>query len=33
MKPHMVYNKHKELLQSYYWELKENPTYDADLAC
>jgi len=31
MQPHTVYNKHKELLQSCYWKLKENPTY-ADLA-
>jgi len=28
----IVYNKHKELLQSCYWKLKENPTYGADLA-
>jgi len=32
MQPHTVYNKHKELLQSYYWTLMENPTYGADLA-
>jgi len=32
MQPHTVYNKNKELLQSCYWKLKENPTYGADLA-
>jgi len=32
MQPHTVYSKHKELLQSCYWKLKENPTYGADLA-
>jgi len=25
LQPHRVYNKHKELLQSCYWKLKENP--------
>jgi len=25
LQPHTVYNKHKELLQSCYWKLKENP--------
>jgi len=30
MEPHSVYNKHKELLQSYYWKLKENQTFSAD---
>jgi len=29
MQPHTLYNKHKELLQSWYWELKENATYSA----
>jgi len=28
---HAVYIRHKELLQSCYWKLKENPTYGADL--
>jgi len=32
MQPHTVYNKHKKLLQSCYWKLKENPTYGAVLA-
>ena len=32
MQPHTVNSKHKELLQSYYWKLKVNPTYGADLA-
>jgi len=32
MQPHEVYNKYKELLQSCYWKIKENPTYGADLA-
>jgi hypothetical protein len=32
MQPHTVYNKHKELLQSCYWELEENPTCSADTA-
>ena len=27
-----MYNKHKELLQSCYWELKENATYSAHCA-
>ena len=29
---HTVYSKQKELLQSWYWKLKVNPTYGADLA-
>ena len=32
MQPHTVNNKHKDLLQSCYWKLKENPAYGADLA-
>jgi hypothetical protein len=32
MHPHTVYNKHKELWKSRYWELKENATYIADPA-
>ena len=31
MQPHTVYSKHKELLQSFYWNLKVNPTYGGDL--
>jgi len=32
MQPHTQYSKHKELLQSCYWKIKENPIYGADLA-
>jgi hypothetical protein len=32
MQPHTAYINHKELLQSCYWKLKENPKYGADLA-
>jgi len=32
MQPHTVYSNHKELLQSCYWKLEVNPTYNADLA-
>ena len=32
MQPHTLYTKHKELLQSWYWELKENATYSAHCA-
>ena len=32
MQPHTVYSKHKELLQSCYRKLEENPSYGADLA-
>jgi hypothetical protein len=32
MQSHTVYNKQKDLLQSCYWVLMENPTYGADFA-